>query len=98
MRVVFNPFFEEALFDILQYMMQDSEAASLRFEEMLFEHLDRLSFFPYKFRQSPYYDNVYIRDYIFMGYTIPYLIDEKKNQIVILDIFKWQERPDKEQQ
>ena len=60
MRVVFNPFFEEALFDILQYMMQDSEAASLRFEEMLFEHLDRLSFFPYKFRQSLYYDNVYI--------------------------------------
>ncbi|MGM0533206.1 MAG: type II toxin-antitoxin system RelE/ParE family toxin, partial [Campylobacterota bacterium] len=44
---------------------------------------------PYKFRQSYYYDSLNIRDFIFKGYTIPYLIDEDKGVIVLLDIFKW---------
>ena len=34
-------------------------------------------------------DDEDIRDYIFKGYTISYLIDNEKNQIALLDIFKW---------
>ena len=92
MKVEFNPLFEEALFDILMYIMHDSEHASFMFEEELFEHLADLSLFPYKFRKSKYYNDDNIRDYIFMGYTIPYLVDEKHDMIVVLDIFKWVER------
>jgi len=92
MKLEFNPLFEEALFGILMYIMQDSEQASLTFEEELFEHLDGLLLFPYKFRKSLYYDDEQIRDYIFMGYTIPYLVDEKRDVIVVLDIFKWVEK------
>ena len=92
MKLEFNPLFEEALFGILMYIMQDSEQASLTFEEELFEHLDGLLLFPYKFRKSLYYDDEQIRDYIFMGYTIPYLVDEKHDVIVVLDIFKWVEK------
>ena len=92
MKVEFNPLFEEALFDILMYIMQDSEPASFVFEKELFEHLENLSLFPYKFRKSKYYNDDNIRDYIFMGYTIPYLVDEKHDVIVILDIFKWIEK------
>ena len=92
MKLEFNPLFEEALFGILMYIMQDSEQASLTFEEELFEHLDGLLLFPYKFRKSLYYDDEQIRDYIFMGYTIPYLVDEKRDVIVMLDIFKWVEK------
>jgi plasmid stabilization system protein ParE len=92
MKLEFNPLFEEALFGILMYIMQDIEQASLTFEEELFEHLDGLLLFPYKFRKSLYYDDEYIRDYIFMGYTIPYLVDEKRDVIVMLDIFKWMAR------
>lgn len=44
---------------------------------------------PYKYRKSFYYDDINVRDMIFKGYTIPYLIDEKNNKIVLLDIFKW---------
>ena len=92
MKVEFNSLFEEALFNILMYIMHDSEYASFMFEEELFKHLEDLPLFPYKFRKSIYYDDENIRDYIFMGYTIPYLVDEKHDVIVVLDIFKWLER------
>jgi len=55
-----------------------------------------LDTFPYKYRQSYYYNDPQIRDLIFKGYTIPYLIDEKRDVIVILDIFKWIEKKRKE--
>ncbi|MCK5678445.1 MAG: type II toxin-antitoxin system RelE/ParE family toxin, partial [Flavobacteriaceae bacterium] len=70
----------------------DSAQESLTFEKEIFEHLDGLSLFPYKFRKSIYYDDENIRDYIIMGYTIPYLVDEVNDVIVVLDIFKWVER------
>jgi len=92
MRVEFNPLFEEALFSILAYIENESPSASIRFEEALLEHLESLTHFPYKFRKSIYHDDEHIRDYIFMGYTIPYLVDEKNDMIVVLDIFKWMEK------
>lgn len=92
MKVEFNPLFEEALLSILMYVMNENPSASIKFENELFKHLVDLTHFPYKFRQSIYYDDEHIRDYIFMGYTIPYLIDKENDVIVILDIFKWLQR------
>jgi hypothetical protein len=59
------------------------------FRDELRQHLSTLPHFPYKFRQSIHYDDSHIRDYIFKGYTIPYLIDTANDTIVVLDIFKW---------
>ena len=92
MQVEFNPLFEEKMFDILVYIAKDSKQSSLQFEETLFDHLEDLPLFPAKFRKSIYFDDDNIRDYIFMGYTIPYLIDSQNDKIVVLDIFKWMER------
>jgi hypothetical protein len=47
---------------------------------------------PYKFRKSIYFDNEDIRDYIFMGYVVPYFIDVMNDRIVVLDIVKYQSR------
>ncbi len=47
---------------------------------------------PFKFRQSYYYKDEKIKDLIFKGYTIPYLIDNEEKVIVILDIFKYSYR------
>ncbi|EAJ4425079.1 TPA: type II toxin-antitoxin system RelE/ParE family toxin, partial [Campylobacter jejuni] len=41
-----------------------------------------------KNRKSLSFDNENIRDLIFKGYIIPYLIDKSKNEIVILGIYK----------
>ena len=92
MKIEFNSLFEEMLVPILNYIMKDSVDASIIFEEALFEHLDDLTYFPYKFRESFYYEDKNIRVYVFKGYTIPYLIDKEHDMIVILDIFKWVER------
>jgi len=92
MRVELSLLFEETLFNILEYIENESPHASIRFEEALLEHLENLIHFPYKFRKSIYHDDEHIRDYIFMGYTIPYLVDEKNDMIVVLDIFKWVEK------
>lgn len=40
---------------------------------------------PYKFRQSRYCQNENIRDFIFKGYTVPYLIDVDNDVIVVND-------------
>lgn len=50
---------------------------------------------PYKFRQSYFHHNQNIRDLIYKGYVIPYLIDEDKEIIVILNIFKNRAYPSK---
>jgi len=92
MYIEFDVLFEEMLITILSHIMKDSVDASIDFEEELLEHLADLTYFPYKFRASLYYDDKNIRDYVFKGYTIPYLIDEEKDVIVVLDIFKWVEK------
>jgi len=89
MQVIMKPLFRGGLKDILVYISQDSKQRAKKFNSALFEGINTLEHFPYKFRQSNYYNDTHIRDYIFMGYTIPYLVDEKRDVIVVLDIFKW---------
>jgi len=84
--------FEYRLFQILDYIAQDKLNSAIKFNRNLQNQINKLVYFPYKFRKSFYYDNENIRDLIFKGYTIPYLIDKKNNKIVILDIFKMNKR------
>jgi len=88
-KIKFNIRFQERLWDILSYIEKESSAASIQFENDMYEKIEQLTLFPYKYRQSYYYNDIHIRDYIFKGYTIPYLVDEEKREIVVLDIFKW---------
>jgi len=92
MKLLFSLEFEKSITDILNYIEKDNKKASYDFENELFKKLEDLSIFPYKFRKSIYYNDEDVRDFIFKGYTIPYLIDKKREVIVILDIFKWVNR------
>ena len=89
MEVVLKPLFRSGLKEILVYIAKDSKNRAKQFNYALFEGINNLENFPYKFRKSKYYNDDKIRDYIFMGYTIPYVVDEKHDVIVVLDIFKW---------
>lgn len=77
---------------ILEFIAKDSFHRSSSFLTNLNKKLFNLKNMPYKFRKSFYYEDENVRDLIFKGYTIPYLIDRQKNVIVILDIFKWQDK------
>lgn len=91
MNVIQDSFFTENLKDILRFIAKDSKQRAHDFNIALIKKLKNLPTHPYKFRKSFYHESVHVRDFVFKGYTIPYLIDETKQVIVLLDIFKWSE-------
>ncbi|MEA2028978.1 MAG: type II toxin-antitoxin system RelE/ParE family toxin [Campylobacterota bacterium] len=76
----------------LVYIAQDSLNRAIDFLNKLDKEIETLSDMPYRCRPSHYYNDEHIRDFIFKGYTIPFLIDETQNKIILLDIFKWSKR------
>lgn len=81
--------FSNSLDIILDYIAQDGLDYAIKFNRKLEKSMQNIPNFPYKSRKSFHYEDDDIRDYIFKGYTIPYLIDTNNNKIVVLDIFKW---------
>jgi len=95
MQIVKEETFLTSLQTIMNFIAKDSINRALDFEEKLREKLETLDNFPYKCRQSIYFENEEIRDYIFMGYVVPYFIDVHNDRIVILDIIKYQSKDTK---
>jgi toxin ParE1/3/4 len=81
--------FKNNLKEILKYIAKDKKSAAINFRNDLKRLIESLTFMPYKYRKSYFYDDENIRDMVFKGYVISYLIDNDK--IIILDIFKWRE-------
>ena len=79
----FNIEFEQ----ILDFIAQDSLSRALSFQQELLNLVYQIVNFPLKNRQSPKTTNTNIRELIFKGYTIHYLVDEPNDQIIILGIF-----------
>ncbi|WP_297485553.1 type II toxin-antitoxin system RelE/ParE family toxin [Sulfurimonas sp.] len=74
---------------ILEYIAQDSFNKAFDFLSKLDNKITNIVNMPYKYRQSLYYNDTNIRDLIFKGYTIIYIIDLENKTIAIIDIFKW---------
>lgn len=77
--------------NIMIYISNDSINRALNFEQELNNKINNLKHYPFKFRQSIYFDDANIRDLIYKGYTIPYYIDHKKDIIIILGIKKYRD-------
>lgn len=88
MRILKTELFSKELDDILGFIARDSAKARDRFKSELTSSLKKLDFMPYKFRQSTSFDDKNIRDFIYKGYVVPYLIDKANNKIFLLAIFK----------
>jgi len=78
-----------ALKVILSFMSKDSKNRALNFKSQLDSKINNLVNFPYKFKQSKNHNNEDVRDMIYKGYTITYFIENDKDRISILDIYKW---------
>ena len=89
MNIIKDDIFTNSLKQILKYISQDSKSRASKFNIQLSKKISNIPNMPLKFRQSSYYEDEKIRDLVFKGYTIPYLVDIDKNVIIILDIFKW---------
>ncbi|NEW60227.1 type II toxin-antitoxin system RelE/ParE family toxin [Sulfurovum sp. bin170] len=84
--------FDSKLDAVLDYIARDSLNRAIDFSVELEEKLNKLPHMPYKFRRSIYFDDENIRDCIFKGYVIPYLIDGINNKIILLGIVKYREK------
>ncbi|MDD2698337.1 MAG: type II toxin-antitoxin system RelE/ParE family toxin [Arcobacteraceae bacterium] len=90
MKIEKKPKFIKALGNILKFIAKDKITAAKKFENELTHLIQNLVNSPYKFRASNYFDEKHYRDLVYQGYTIIYKIETDK--ILILEIFKWQER------
>lgn len=91
-KVVASKDFKDNLSQILLFISKDSKNRANIFKNSLMTDANNLIFMPLKFRKSIYFEDEYIRDFIFKGYCMPYLINEKNEEIILLDIIKWEER------
>ena len=78
-----------ALKDILLFIAKDSRSRALNFKSQVDNQINNLVNFPYKFKQSKNHDDENVRDMIFKGYTITYFIEDDKDRISVLYIYKW---------
>ncbi|MDL0090047.1 type II toxin-antitoxin system RelE/ParE family toxin [Campylobacter gastrosuis] len=86
MNIIFRDDFLNELDNILEFIAADSTNRAIKFADELYDKIYNLQNMPYKFRQSTSFKSNNIRDLIFKGYVVPYLIDDEN--IVILGIFK----------
>ena len=81
--------FRSDLAQILDFIAQDSVFYALKFEDDLYAALEILQGdFARGARKSFYVDVPNAHDFIFKGYVIPYRVNESKNQVELLGIFK----------
>jgi plasmid stabilization system protein ParE len=93
MQIIRDEFYISKLDEIIEYIASSSGVMpAINFLDKLDAKIENLTNMPLKFRESNYYQDENVRDLIFKGYTIPFLIDREKEIIVILDIFKWSYR------
>ena len=90
MRIVRDDYFLQQLLEILRNIASDKPGAALHFEQQLNKRIRNLIDFPWQGRPSHYFEDKAYRDMIHDGYTIIYKVEQ--DQILILEIFKWQDR------
>lgn len=84
--VKFSERFKSELYIIFKFIAQDSKAMARAFKNELLVKSKDLSNMPFRFRKSVTSDNDNIRDFIFKGYVMPFLIQD--DTIIVLGIYK----------
>ena len=91
MVIEYKPKFERELKTIFDFIAKDSLHRAREFRNELVAKIERTAQTPFICRKSINFNDESIRDLIFKGYVIPYLIDNEV--IYVLGIYKaneWQ--------
>ena len=86
MVIKYKPKFERELKIIFDFIAKDSLNRAREFRNELIAKIERTAQTPFICRKSINFNDESIRDLIFKGYVIPYLIDDEV--IYILGIYK----------
>ncbi|RBQ28992.1 type II toxin-antitoxin system RelE/ParE family toxin [Aliarcobacter vitoriensis] len=87
MQIIYNPEFENQLINIINHIALDKTSAGVEFAIKLEKSILEIPNFPFKYRQSFYFNNKNIRDMTYKKYTITYEVNLDNNTIEILTIF-----------
>ena len=90
MIVKFTDLFLEQFNSILTYISKDRKSTSYQFKKDIQKRITLLKENPLMCRASYYFEDKAYRDLTYQGYTIIYKVEDK--HIIILEIFKWQNR------
>ncbi|OCR90558.1 type II toxin-antitoxin system RelE/ParE family toxin [Campylobacter fetus] len=86
MKIIQSPRFVKEINTILSFIAQDSKTRARTFKDELLMQSKDLANMPFRFRKSITSDNDNVRDFIFKGYVIPFLIQD--DTITVLGIYK----------
>jgi len=78
---------------IVEFIAKDSVNRALNFYDEVIANINNIPSNPYIHRKRKSLNDENIRELIYKGYTVPFLIDKKTNKIIILGIFNqnlWQ--------
>jgi plasmid stabilization system protein ParE len=84
MKIRFEESFIDSLALKLEYIAKDKPLAARKFKDELIASCKDIIHMPYKHRKSIYHDDENIRDLIFKGYTIIYMIEDELISIFAL--------------
>lgn len=87
MKIIRSRKFQINLLIILKYISKDKVSASRNFQKELDKLIKNIPNFPYKYKQSIYFNDKNIRDLTYKKYTINYDVNLENNTIEILNIF-----------
>jgi len=87
MKIVRTQEYQSELLLILRYIANDKVSASKIFRRELNKYINNIPTFPYKYKQSIYFNDENVRDMTFKKYTVNYEVDLNDNIIIILSIF-----------
>lgn len=76
MQIELTPEFMAALIDQLDRIAEDKPKAAREFRQALIAQCKSLSDMPYRCRKSIYYNDDNVRDLVFKGYVIVYVIQD----------------------
>lgn len=87
MKIVRSRKFQINLLITLEHIATDKISASRNFQKELDKLIKDIPNFPYKYRQSIYFNDKNVRDLTYKKYTINYEVNLENNTIEVLNIF-----------
>ena len=88
MEIFASKLYEKQVKDILSLLLEDDYQATKNFKMYLDTIILNMPSKEKKYKKSLYFDDENIKDILFQGCTIIFLIDKKNNRYVLLGITK----------
>ena len=88
MKILFTDDFKENLKEILKFIKQDSKDRAYNFRDSLKNEIIKIPERPYSYRENLTMKDAQVRDLIFKGYVVVFVIEESEQTITIISIYK----------